>query len=41
MTLAADLQLNASDRPPPANAYTLSPSRPSLVVETNGRRDLG
>jgi hypothetical protein len=37
MTLAADLQLNASDRPPPANSFTLSPSRPSLVVEVNGR----
>jgi hypothetical protein len=37
MTLAPDLQLNAGDRPPPANAYTLSPSRPTLVIETNGR----
>jgi hypothetical protein len=35
--LAADVQLNATDRVPPPNAYTLSPMRPTCVVETNGR----
>jgi hypothetical protein len=35
--LAPDLVLNSGDQPPPANAFTLSPFRPSLVIETNGR----
>lgn len=35
--LAPDLVLNARDLPPSANAYTLSPARPSLVVETHNR----
>ena len=37
MILAPDLVLNAADRAPPPNVYTLSPARPSLVVEVNGR----
>lgn len=35
MILAADVQLNASALPP--TGFTLSPLRPSLVVEVNGR----